>query len=459
MIGEEILSVIAERFGEGAANVLYYKKIDEWEAWWKGYNRSFHEFTENGAGGRLIRRELYRMNMAKKIAEDWASLLLNDRTAISVSDEVGGEFVGKVLSTTDFMSNANRLVEKAFALGTGAAILRISGAYGEDGEIIPSEATFAFEFVDASHIIPLSVRDGKIVEAAFVSEGKIRGEEYVYLEIHCLEEDGYVISNEFYRRVDGRLVRSDVPLGNCPEVVHTMSRVPLFSILTPSIQNNIDPTVGLGVSVFADATDCLKGVDLAFNNFCRDIKLGGKKVFINQTLVNRDEYGNVFTPDDVAQQLFVTIGDSDLADHPMITEHNPELRTAENAEAVQCQLNYLSFRCGLGTHHYTFGDLGGRVRLTATQYMGERQDMRQNASKHQKNVASFLRGVVEALLWCGAEVCGLPIDKNAAVNVTFDDSYWNDSESQRARDLSELEAGIITVDEYRSKWIGGDING
>ena len=459
MIGEEILSIIAERFGEGAVNAAYYKRIDEWEAWWKGYNRTFHEFTENGAGGRLIRRELYRMNMAKKIAEDWASLLLNDRTAITVGDEVGEEFVKKVLSATDFMGHANRLVEKAFAVGTGAAILRISGAYGEDGEIIPSEASFAFEFVDASHIIPLSVRDGRIVEAAFVSEGKWRGEEYVYLEIHCLEEDGYVITNEFYRRVDGRLVRSDVPLGDCPAVVHTMSRTPLFSILTPSIQNNIDPTVGLGVSVFSDATDCLKGVDLAFNNFCRDIKLGGKKVFINQSLVNRDEYGNVFTPDDVAQQLFVTIGDSDLAEHPMITEHNPQLRTAENAEAVQCQLNYLSFRCGLGTHHYTFGDMGGRAKLTATQYMGERQDMRQNASKHQKNVASFLRGVVEALMWCGAEVCGLPIDRDAAVRVMFDDSYWNDSESQRARDLGELEAGVITVQEYRDKWIGGDIYG
>ena len=65
MIGEEILSIIAERYGANAANTAYYSKIDEWESWWKGYNRSFHEFTENGAGGRLIRRELYRMNMAK----------------------------------------------------------------------------------------------------------------------------------------------------------------------------------------------------------------------------------------------------------------------------------------------------------------------------------------------------------------------------------------------------------
>ena len=45
------------------------------------------------------------------------------------------------------------------------------------------------------------------------------------------------------------------------------------------------------------------------------------------------------------------------------------------------------------------------------------------------------------------------------MSVIFDDSYWNDTDSQRARDLSELEAGVITVDEYRSKWIGGDIGG
>ena len=41
---------------------------------------------------------------------------------------------------------------------------------------------------------------------------------------------------------------------------------------------------GLGCSVYAHAIDSLKGVDLAFNNFCRDFKLGGKKVFYNRDL-------------------------------------------------------------------------------------------------------------------------------------------------------------------------------
>ncbi|MGN1346525.1 MAG: hypothetical protein ACI4V1_07045, partial [Eubacteriales bacterium] len=311
----------------------------------------------------------------------------------------------------------------------------------------------SFEFVDAAHILPLSVRNGRITEAAFLSEGVLRGREYVYLEMHTLEEGGYCIRNTFFDREDGVLRERDG--GKYAEVIRTGSPAPFFSILTPNLVNPIDEASGMGVSVFADALDCLRGVDLAFNNFCRDLKLGGKKVFLNQSLVNRDERGNVYTPDDVAQQLFVTIGDADLADRPMITEHNPELRTSDNAEAVQSHLDYLSFRCGLGTHHYTFGGIEGRARLTATQYMGERQDMLQNAAKHQKNVESFLRGIVRALLWCASELYRLPVDVNAAVRVTFDDSYFTDTESQRSRDLDEVKAGILTVEEYRQKWMEG----
>lgn len=454
MIGEEIREILCARYGEDFSLCsAYYEKIAEWESWWKGHERSFHEFYENTNGGNVVKRQLYRMNMAKKIAEDWASLLLNDRTVIRVEDEAGAEFVGKVFRRTDFMTQANRLVEKAFAVGTGAAILRLDGlTVGDDGTLfVDGDGAISFEWVDASHIIPLSVRNGKITEAAFISEGIMHGEEYVYIEAHELENDGYVIRNEFYFRENGELVQRDMEF--TASEIHTGSFVPLFAILSPNIQNNYDDSTGLGVSVFADAIDCLKGVDLAFNNFCRDIKLGGKKVFLNQSLISRDENGNILTPDDVAQQLFVPLGDGDFSEHPMIMEHNPELRTQENSDAVQAQLNYLSFRCGLGTHHYNFSGLDGRTRLTATQYMGERQDMRQNAVKHQKKLEAFIRSVVRAILWAGVELFDISVDVDTEVSVTFDDSYFIDSETHRARDLSELEAGVRTAEEYRKKWI------
>ena len=458
MISEELLSFVARRCGAAPVSAAYYSKIREWESWWKGHNRAFHEFTENGVGGSPVHRQLFRMNMAKKICEDWAALLLNDGVRISVADEAGNDFVSAALLKTGFIDGANKLIEKAFAVGTGAAILRITGEDNGSGGIKPETASLSYDWVDASNIIPISVRSGRITEAAFVSEGILRGREYVYLETHTLEDDGYVIRNEFFIRENGELVPAED--GEfCSGEFRTGSTIPLFSILTPNIQNNVDDSLGLGVSVYADALDCLKGVDLAFNNFCRDIKLGGKKVFINQTLVTRDEYGNVFTPDDVAQQLFVTLGDTDFSDKAMITEHNPELRSAENAEAVQAHLNYLSFRCGLGTHHYVFDTADGRTKLTATQYMGERQDMRQNTAKHQKNVAAFIKDSVRALLWAASAIFGIETDQHATINVVFDDSYFTDTESQRARDLDELKAGVITAEEFREKWIGGELCG
>ncbi|MGN1409613.1 MAG: phage portal protein [Eubacteriales bacterium] len=434
--------------------------IELWKSWWQGFDRGFHRFYENSAGVGIVKREMYRMNMAKKICEDWASLLFNDSCTVRISDDAGEKFVKRIFSENDFWGAANLLTEKAFALGTAAAIMRLSGfECGEDGIYATDKSKITFEYVDAAHIHPISVKNGRIVEAAFISEEVIRGETYIYVETHRLENGEYVITNELYAPEDGEYVSKGAAFGgDVPEVIRTGSPYPFFAILTPNIQNNFDPDSGMGVSVFADAIDCLKGVDLAFNNFCRDIKLGGKKVFLSQSLIQRDGYGNVITPDDVAQQLFVTLGDGDISEHPMINEHNPELRTEENALAVQWQLNYLAFRCGLGTHHYTF-DIDGRTKLTATQYMGERQDMRQNLVKHQRNAKSFIVSLVRALLWCAREYYGLEVDPAAEIVMSFDDSYFADSDSEREADLREVEAGVMTADEFRQKWKGGVTNG
>jgi len=435
----------------GVGQSPMYGCIARWDSWWKGHCRSFHDYYEHTSAGGAVKRSLFRMNMAKKICEDWAALLLNDRCGFRVEDEAGDGFVREAFEENDFLTRANQLVERAFAVGTGAVILRIRGKSSGKSTLSPIGCGVEMEWVDGAHIIPISVKNGEITEAAFVSEGMYRGEPYIYLESHRLEADGYVIRNEFFSRENGKLVKK--ALGSVEEVIRTGSPVPLFSILTPNLINPVDPGCGMGVSVFPDAEDCLCGVDLAFNNFCRDLKLGGKKVFISQSLISRDENGNVFTPDDVAQQLFVTLGDGDFSDNPMITEHNPDLRTAENAEAVQCQLNYLAFRCGLGCHHYAFSASDGRAKLTATQYMGERQDMRQNAVKHQKNVERFLKRTIRALMWVGKNLYGLPIDCDAQIRLIFDDAYFADSDSERVRDLAEVQAGVMTAEEFREKWI------
>jgi len=450
----EILDLVGQQYG-CAAGTGIYRMIDIWQSWWQGKERGFHEYWENAAFGHPVKREMYRLHMAKKVCEDWASLLFNDRTYLQFSDPAAEEWINSVFTRTDFWRRCNHMVEKTFALGSGACLLRVHGLPAgcntlKDAVLHPMQ--LSFDFVDAGHILPISVEEGRITEAAFISEIRTRGEKVLYVEIHTGGEDGYVIRNRYFREDSGGSLK-EVKLSHMPpQEIHTGCPYPFFSILTPNLHNAIDEGCGLGQSVFADAIDCLKGVDLAFNNFCRDLKLGGKKVFINQSLVNRDSDGNLYTPDDVAQQLFVTIGDSDLTETPMITEHNPSLRAEENRDALQAQLDYLSFRCGLGTRHYLFSGVQGKAQLTATQYTGERQDMRQNLSKHQQNMTAYLYGIMKPMLWLGEFVLRLPIDSMTVMHVRYDDSYFVDAESERSRDLREVQAGLLEPEAFRKKW-------
>lgn len=438
----------------------YYAHIDEWGAWMRGHLRCFHEFFENGNGGFPIKRELYRLNMAKKVCEDWASLIMGEKTYVRASDSKTDEWLSGsdgqhgFIGQTGLMRGMTRMIEKVFGLGSGAALLRLNGVKLCEGRLVGDEKTrLRVDFVDAAHIVPISVDCGKITEAAFISESRKDGRDIVYVELHRLDNDGYVITNEWLCRKNGEFevlpAKRDVA-----SVVRTGSFVPLFAILTPCITNHIDENSGLGVSVFSQATDCLKGVDLAFNNFCRDLKLGGKKVFVNRSLVVRGEDGVTYTPDDVAQQLFVTVGDGDIDGETMIKEHNPSLRAEENATAVQHQLDYLSFRCGLGTRHYLFSGVQGKAQLTATQYTGEMQDLIQNTARHRVNVAEFIENILRAAMWAGKNVLGAELDEKSEISVRFDDSYFIDSESERTRDRAEVEAGLMKPFEFRMKWRG-----
>ncbi|PWM59773.1 MAG: hypothetical protein DBX91_05235 [Subdoligranulum variabile] len=445
----------------------YYAHIAVWTDWWRGYYQPFHRYRQVNPDGSVTDRKLYTLRMAKKVCRDWASILLNEKTRIVIDDKASADFLvgsdgsGGEFGRLNFWDSGNKLIEKAFYSGTGAFLVRAKGmAVTEEGEVVPDRKTaLALDYLDAQRIIPLSVRGGVVTEAAFVSEETRRGKSYVYLELHELEDSGtYRITNLYFRINNDTLIPEPLSSGVAP-VWHTGSRYPLFALISPNEVNNIECSNGLGASIFSDAIDDLQGVDLAFNNFCRDFYLGGKKVFYNKSLVHqaKDRDGNVVTiaPDDVAQQLFMQMGDAEDFDDvkSLVYEFNPALRVAENKDGIQAALDYLSFKVGLGTKHYQFN--AGSV-VTATQYTGDKQELVQNAAKHYITVEAAIKTVVQAALWIGKEVVGLTVDPEAVVTVQFEDSYIIDKESERLRDQQEVRDGLMLKWEYRMKWYGED---
>lgn len=443
----------------------YYSHVKDWRAWWYGFYKPFHSYQELGVDNAPRQRKLYSLKMAKRICEDWAAILLNEKTLIKIDDKASAEFIqgpeefkgmGGVLGYNNFWAEGNELVEKAFAFGTGAFILRAENAKitGAGNIVSDKECRVGIEYVDALNIIPLSVEKSRITEAAFVSELTRRGKEYIYLETHTKDERGnYVIGNKYFLVNDGSLKEEPLPEGVL-EKIHTGSNIPWFVLIYPNITNNIESHNGLGISVYANAIDNLMGVDLAFNNFVRDFKLGGKKVFVNKKMTYQTAEGVTVTPDDVAQSLFSIIGDDmNFDSKQMIQEYNPELRVSENKEGVQSQLDYLSFNCGLGTHRYQFD--GGVVK-TATEYNGERQELVQHASKHIIVIEAALINLCRAILYIGKAFCGATVNPDAAIEIQFEDSFIISNEDKEAKDLLYVQNGILAPWEFRVRHFGED---
>ena len=446
----------------------YYARIEEWKNWWQGWYEPFHLIRETRFDGGMCGREMYRMKMPKRACEDWASLLLNDKTTVTVEDAASSlwllgkdqEQTGGQLGELEFWPNANALVELAFRSGTGAFVLGVENLTIQNGQALSSPgAEMTLDYLPAECILPITVRHGKIVDVAFVSEVTADGKSCIYLQTHQLQKDGYHIQNEYFTSKSESSEGADYQPASLPSNMAssfiTGSAAPWFAVFSPNIVKTFPEGAGLGMSIFAEALDQAKQCDLAFDNYCRDIFLGGKKVFYNQNLMKAvpDENGDThyIPPDDIRQQLFFATSGGDPDSNPDWHEYNPDLRVEANGRAVQDALDYFSFKVGLGTHHYQFdsGNVG-----TATQYNGDRQDMVQHANRHQIRIEAALLRLFRSMLWMGKNLLGAAVNPETPITINFDDSYITDSQTRRAQDKDDALSGFIPKYRYNMEWRG-----
>ena len=276
----------------------YYSDIIQWRDWWRGYYASFHIVKDMALKGGTCKRRMHSLRMPKRACEDWASLLLNDKTTLTVADaatarwllgEAAGQ-TGGLLAQLDFWPHANDLVELAFRSGTGAFVLSCEGLRVQGGAAVASPDThLALDYLPAECILPITIRHGRVIDAAFASEVTVEGKSCVYLQTHTLTENGYRITNEYFVSENEGTEEEGYTPAPLPKgmaaAFSTGSSVPWFSLLRPAAVKNRTGGPGLGQAVFAEAIDAAKMCDLAFDNYCRDLYLGGKKVFYSADLL------------------------------------------------------------------------------------------------------------------------------------------------------------------------------
>ena len=452
---ETVFSYLKQRFGYDGPDRGFYRTVAEWERWYTGNGTEFHRTKVNN-GLTVTERTLSKMNMAKKVAEDWANLLMNEKTRIDTDDPeakiflLGENGCGGILGENDFRTQANRLVEKAFALGTGAVVLHLEQARVEEGgKLLPSpDGTIRLDYVTAPNIIPLSWQGDSVTEAAFVGSLQRDGKKMTYLQIHRKETDGYVIDSVCFCDKTGQKI--PLPQGICPRL-RTGSDLPWFVLIKPNIVNNLTD-MPLGISVYANAIDILKGLDLCYDSFNMEFYLGKKMVFLRKDLMMQDANGQFYAPQDCNRQLFMYIGDKNVDGDLLPQEFNPMLRVEDHTKAIREQLNYLSCKCGFGERHYRFGETDAPA--TATEIVSGNATLYRTVRKHEIQLEQPLLHLARLILKIGVTVLGKKFDADTPLSVHFDDSIIEDTSAEQKRDMELVSRGLMLAWEFRMKHYG-----
>lgn len=433
----------------------FYGKVYEWKSWYQGNVKGFHNYTVQN-GERQVKCRRYSLGMGKKLCEDWANLLMNEKVQITLEGQKEQDFIDLVLTENNFTVKANEMQELKSALGTVAYVPRVIGQeISESGNIVPGNASgIVLDYVTIENIYPLSWQNGYISECAFSSEVTRGGKDYLYLQIHRRENNGnYVIENRIYRYDNEQLADEQLAnvkgFENIPPVVHTGSDKRQFVIDRPNIANNVNYLLPTGIAIYANAIDVLQGVDIAFDSYVNEFKLGKKRIMVKPSAAQYLDGTPAFDPDDV---VFYVMPE-DTEDGAVVTPIDMTLRTAEHNTGIQDQLNILSSKCGFGETYYRFD--GGSV-ATATQVISENSTMFRTIKKMEIVLEQALVELCRILLRMGNTAMNAVLNEDVEISIDFDDSIIEDKQTDFSRDMQLLQAGIMNDWEFRSKWMNED---
>ncbi len=451
--------------GIDTVNPAFYRQIEIWRSWYNSNVKKFHRYKVYRGKGASVNCLRHSLGMAKKVCEDMADLLLNEHVAITIADPTTDTFVKAVLEANTWEELGNEFQEWKAALGTVAYVVYIKDATVDEAGNMTG-GSVGINYVEASHIYPASWQNKVITECIFTFPKTYKRKKYVHIQYHRLEN----IPGEGRKQyvVENTVVENTTGAGNeltpdqweqIPEFsglagrIETGSAQPLFVIDRLNMVNNADEdsTNPMGVSLFANAIDIVRKLDLEYDSYANEFSLGRKRIFVAPEFLNNADGSPVFDPDDTVFYELPEDYFSQAKSKEAIREVNMELRIEEHSKALNDDLNWLSLKCGFGTERYKFE--GGGVK-TATEVISENSDMYRSLTKHELVLNRVLIQLVKTIIRAGISAGISGLDENTDIVIGFDDSIIQDKEAEMQKDFQMLGAGIMRPDEFRAKWMG-----
>lgn len=465
--------------GVPAFSEFYNLGIFVWKALYRGYYAPWHLIPAPTVADPLAKRRLNYMNLGKAVCAELAGMVWTDQSEITVSTKntevpEGEEdplqrFVERVLKQNGFYTKMPEAIEQAAALGGEAMKVWRDVKRDRDGKEIPGSERLKIGWCMADQFVPTAWDNAEVSEGVFISRRAKDGYYYTRLEWHRWDGLTYIISNELYRASiyrNGSAEPQDilgfrVPLAEIYPFLNEETLVEgiensLFSYFRPPCANNLDDNSPLGVSIYANAMETLHALDVCFDSFVREFRLGKKRIIVPMRMIKSvvdpvtGQNRRYFDANDETYEALST----DDQDSLKIQDNSVELRVEEHVEAINAFLNIFCLQIGLSFGTFSFDAKGGIK--TATEVVSENSKTYKTVKNFQNMLRPAVERLVENIITLGAlydmEIDGLKVadlaKRGYEVSVMLDDGITQDRQTNINEGITLVGAGLMSKQTF-----------
>ena len=447
-----------------------------WKYLWKGFYKAWHVIACPTIANPKAERTLYRMNMAKALCAEMAGLVWGEECTVNVSMEGRestdenpdplNEFVQQVLEKNAFHEKMQEDIEEGLALGGSALKTWAESKRDENGNELPDTRKVMIGYAMADQFIPISWDNARVTEGVFVSRIAKGGYYYTRLEWHRWNGLTYVITNELYRSEIQKGKNADetqdilgvrYPLSEIYPYLDEETEIPveesLFTYWRTPIANNLDDNSPLGMSIYGNSLETLHALDICFDSFVREFRLGKKRIIVPARSVRSvvdPVSGKLCRYFDANDETYEALA-SDTPDDLKITDNSVEIRVEEHVAALNAFLSILCLQTGFSPGTFTFDQHTGLK--TATEVVSEDSKTYKTIKTIQKQirpaVEHIVRNIIDvAILYEMTDENGTQIATLAAngynVNIVFDDGITQDRQTNINEGVMLVGAGLLS---------------
>ena len=459
---------IFELGGVPAFNQFYNFGIFPWKFLYRGFYQAWHLISAPTIENPNATRNMYYLNLSKAVCSELAQMVWTDQADVCIStngidhdaEDVKdplSDFVHDIFRRNNFSVKTEELIEQAAALGGASYKVWVDTKRGYP--------QLQLGYCMADQFIPTAWDNAEIYDGVFISRRAKGGYYYTRLEWHKWDGQNYVITNELYRaemQKNGAKETQDIlgyrwPLSDIyPELdEHTTIQGlehSLFSYFRTPTANNIDDNSPLGVSIYANAMETLHALDICFDSFVREFRLGKKRIIVPARMVK-----TIVDPDTGALRRYFDATDetyealsTDDPDSLKIQDNSVELRVEEHVAAMNAFLNIFCLQVGLSAGTFSFDAKSGLK--TATEVVSENSKTYKTVKNFQNMLIPAIQRLVDSIIatailydmdWNGTLVRDLAAP-GYEVSVVMDDGITQDRQTNINEGVLLVGAGLMS---------------